>query len=116
MKLGQARIKPASGRIARPPEKRADAAYLTVDWKKLRAEVFGRDRYVCVVPGCGRPAKVCEHIVSRRKGGRDAKENLGSLCRQHDNYFKEDAGGERRNADQWHVIFAQGVGGLNSKR
>lgn len=96
--------------IARVPAKRADPAYLTTDWKTLRADVFERDRYMCVVPGCGRRAIVCEHIISRRSGGQDAMSNLCSLCRVHDNRFKEDANGVRRNVVEWQQLFGSAKG------
>jgi hypothetical protein len=94
--------------IARVPPKTAAACYLSVDWKTLRIKVFERDHWHCVIPGCGQPAKVCEHIVSRRGGGSDDMSNLCSLCRDHDNHFKEDASGARRNAEEWHQIFGIG--------
>lgn len=107
-------LKPMGGNIhaavARVPVKQADPAYLTTDWKALRAAVFERDGFKCVVPGCGRGAIVCEHIVSRRSGGADAMNNLCSLCRDHDNRFKEEANGVRRNADEWHRLFASARG------
>lgn len=94
------------------PTKIADPFYFSPLWKALRKATFERDGYRCVTPGCGRPAKVCDHIVSRRKGGDDALKNLRSLCVSCDNKIKEDKNGKRRNkgilrgrigADGWPV-------------
>jgi 5-methylcytosine-specific restriction endonuclease McrA len=108
VKLLRPSIKVADISIARVPPKQADPFYLSIDWKAKRGQVFERDRYTCVVPGCGRPAKVCEHIVSRRDGGSDDNTNLCSLCRDHDNHFKENAQGVRANLEEWRRIFGRG--------
>ena len=82
--------------IVRPPEKRADPYYLTAEWRELRRRTRERDGGVCTVPGCGRGALVADHIVSRKAGGADALHNTRSLCRLHDNRFREDPTGQRR--------------------
>lgn len=105
MKLARPLIKSADTSIARVPAKRADPHYLTPDWKALRKAVFARDRFACVIPGCAQRAIVCEHIRSRRQGGADDLSNLASLCRDHDNRFKELPDGTRRNAEEWASIF-----------
>lgn len=107
MKLLKRRMK-VVGDVAQVRPKQADPHYLSGDWAARRQRIFARDHYTCVVPGCSRPAKVCEHIISRRKGGTDDDSNLCSLCREHDNRFKEDANGERRNAEEWSKIFRRG--------
>ena len=78
----------------RIPPKTADSFYHTPDWTLLRKQCFARDGGRCVV--CGAPAKVADHIVSRRNGGRDELGNLRSLCRAHDNRVKEAPDGTRR--------------------
>ncbi len=108
MKLAKPLIKTVDTSIARVPDKRADPHYLTTDWKATRQRVFARDRYTCVVPGCAKRALVCEHIKTRRAGGSDDDANLTSLCRDHDNRFKELSDGTRRNAEEWGRIFAKG--------
>jgi hypothetical protein len=108
MKMQKSRMRIADTSIARVPPKQADPHYLTRDWTQLRQRIFARDRFRCVIPGCGRPAKVCEHVRSRRKGGTDDDSNLCSLCREHDNHFKEDTSGERRNPEEWARIFSGG--------
>jgi hypothetical protein len=75
---------------------RADPFYSTKKWKLLRKAALLRDLYTCVVPGCGQPAFIVDHIQARGAGGRDALDNLRSLCREHDNAVKEDASGKRR--------------------
>ena len=47
------------------------------------------------MPGCGLAAVVADHIVSRKAGGADALHNTRSLCRLHDNRFREDPNGQR---------------------
>ncbi|WP_219321992.1 HNH endonuclease [Methylovirgula sp. HY1] len=101
-------MKIASGAIARVPPKAAAPFYQSQDWKKIRERIFARDRFTCVVPTCGRAAVVCEHVTSRRNGGSDDDSNLVSLCRNHDNRFKELPNGNRRNAEEWKKIFATG--------
>src|SRR3954471_20014889 len=82
--------------VARLPPKEADPFYSTPEWRATRQRVFRRDGYCCVIPGCGRRAVVCDHVVTRRDGGTDDDGNLRSLCRDHDNLFKEDHLGSRR--------------------
>jgi 5-methylcytosine-specific restriction endonuclease McrA len=91
-------VRAADLRAAKPPPKVADAYYSTAEWKALRHACLKRDGFRCVAEGCGRPAIVADHIVSRRDGGADRLDNLRSLCRLHDNRWKEDAGGARRGA------------------
>lgn len=76
--------------------KTADPFYWSLEWKALRSQCLARDGHTCTMPGCGRMAKVADHIVSRRDGGADTLENLRSLCREHDNRFKEGPTGVRR--------------------
>lgn len=106
MKLARPLIKACDTSVARVPAKQADPHYLSTDWKATRRIIFARDRHTCTVPGCGKRALVCEHIKTRRFGGTDAHDNLTSLCRDHDNHFKELGDGTRRNAEEWQKIFA----------
>lgn len=96
-------MKAADLRIVRPPPKAADAFYFSAEWKALRAACFKRDGHRCVM--CGEPAVVADHVIGRRKwlaeglpGSPDTLGNLRSLCRTHDNRFKEGADGERRGS------------------
>ena len=41
-------------------------------------------------------AVVADHIIARKAGGADALHNTRSLCRLHDNRFREDPTGQRR--------------------
>lgn len=82
--------------IVRLPPKEADPFYLTPEWRELRERALTRDGYRCAVLGCGRAAVVADHIVSRKAGGADALHNTRSLCRLHDNRFREGPTGKRR--------------------
>lgn len=81
--------------IVRLPPKEADPYYLTPGWRELRRQTLARDGGVCTVPGCGRAAVVADHIVSRKEGWADALHNTRSLCRLHDNQFREGPTGRR---------------------
>ena len=83
--------------VAKAPP-RFEPFYASPEWKALRMACLTRDRFRCTAPGCDRPAIVADHIVSRKAGGADALDNLRSLCRTHDNRWKEDAAGLRRGA------------------
>lgn len=72
-----------------------DPYYLTKAWRRLREARLQVDGHVCVVRGCGQPACVVDHIVSRKAGGADTLTNLRSLCREHDQQVKERPGGKR---------------------
>jgi hypothetical protein len=73
------RVRAADLAVVRLPPKAADPYYLTLE----------RDGGVCTIPGCGRQAVVADHIVARKAGGADALHNTRSLCRLHDNRFRE---------------------------
>ncbi|MFA7279800.1 MAG: HNH endonuclease, partial [Sterolibacterium sp.] len=88
------RLREARTAVAAYPEKKADSFYSSAEWKGLRLECLRRDRFICVK--CGAPAKVADHITSRKDGGADSLENLRSLCRTCDNQSKEDSSGQRR--------------------
>jgi hypothetical protein len=83
------RVRPADLAAVRLPPKQADPYYLTPEWRELRRQTLERDGGVCTVPGCGRAAVVADHIVARKAGGADALHNTRSLCRLHDNRFRE---------------------------
>ena len=80
--------------IVRLPPKEADPYYLTPEWRELRRQTLERDGGRCVL--CGAAAVVADHIVSRKEGGADALHNTRSLCRLHDNRFREGPTGRRR--------------------
>ena len=90
------RVRAADLAVVRLPPKAADPYYLKPEWRELRRQTLERDGGVCAVPGCGRRALVADHIVSRKAGGADALHNTRSLCRLHDNRFREDPTGQRR--------------------
>lgn len=49
---------------------------------RLRKQVFERDGYRCVAPGCGSWVDLtCDHIVPESKGGATTLENLQTMCR-----------------------------------
>lgn len=75
----------------------SDPFYKSKHWHHLRKARLLMDNYTCVVPGCGRLARVVDHIKRRRDGGPDTIENLRSLCDEHDRAIKELPGGRRRN-------------------
>jgi 5-methylcytosine-specific restriction protein A len=89
-------VAPADLRIVQPPPKQADPYYLSLEWRTLRLACLRRDRFRCAAPGCDRPAVVADHILSRKAGGPDDLANLRSLCRLHDNRWREDQTGARR--------------------
>ena len=89
------RVRAADLAVVRLPPKAADPYYLTLEWRELRRQTLERDGGVCTVPGCGRAAVVADHIISRKAGGADALPNLRSLCRLHDNRFREGPTGRR---------------------
>jgi hypothetical protein len=78
--------------------------YRTKHWHALRLAALMRDGGRCVVPGCGRPAKVVDHIVARPATAtslpceQDRLDNLRCLCAGHDSQVKEKRRGsaERR--------------------
>jgi 5-methylcytosine-specific restriction endonuclease McrA len=47
-------------------------------WRELRAQIFARDRWACVV--CGAPATDVDHIIAVQDGRPDVPFNLRSLC------------------------------------
>ncbi len=110
LKLLKPGIRVANGSVARVPLKQAEPIYTSTWWKETRKRIFARDHYTCVVPGCDNRAVVCEHIVSRRNRGTNDDGNLCSLCRYHDNHFKENPDGRRSNAAEWSSIFAASGG------
>jgi hypothetical protein len=96
LRMLRPRLANADLAIAKIPDKRADPFYLSAEWKALRDACLQRDRFRCTIAGCDRPARVADHIVSRKAGGADALMNLRSLCRTHDNRLRERAFEARR--------------------
>ena len=82
----------------------ADAYYRSPEWRAIKTAVRIRSGGMCEVQGCTSPAVVCDHIVSRRKGGRNHPDQCRDLCRLHDNQVKEARSGERRSGGQFKVI------------
>ena len=52
-------------------------------WQKIRARIFLRDNYVCLLrlEGCTGQAQVVDHIRNRARGGSDDDSNLASACK-----------------------------------
>lgn len=90
------RLAPARQVIAEAAPKQVDPYYATPEWRALREARLRLDGYRCTVLGCDAAALVVDHVVSRRNGGSDELAGLRSLCRTHDNRFKEDHTGRRR--------------------
>ena len=66
------------------------AAHFVETWKPaltqantVQRRVLERDRWLCQVPGCSRPAAHVHHIEFRSAGGSDDPSNLVSLCAAH---------------------------------
>jgi hypothetical protein len=66
------------------------AAHFNLTWKpdvdrilKATDKVILRDRWLCQIPGCSRPAEHVHHVWFRSKGGPDEKWNLLGLCAAH---------------------------------
>lgn len=76
-----------------------DPFYRSPFWLRLRRQALIRDGWICTAPGCCATARIVDHIVSPRNGGRHVLENLRSLCPQHDNQVKERPGGRARGQD-----------------
>jgi 5-methylcytosine-specific restriction protein A len=75
-----------------------DPFYQSAAWRALRDAALVRSERRCEVPGCGSSkGLIVDHVVSRRRGGADAMENLRVLCRAHDNQVKEGRRGARAN-------------------
>ena len=88
----------------------SDKFYRQAFWRRLRGLALARDQYVCVVPGCGRPAQYVDHIVARQDGGRDELGNLRSLCAQCDGSIKERPDRRRKNGGELRAIGADARG------
>lgn len=54
----------------------------TRQWRKLRAQVLERDRYLCQLqlPGCTTTATTADHKTPKSQGGRDTLDNLQAAC------------------------------------
>lgn len=61
-------------------------------WRTLREQVFQRDKFLCQmhlrrgelrpVSLHGKDHGVCDHIIPLARGGRDALDNLQTICQQ----------------------------------
>jgi 5-methylcytosine-specific restriction endonuclease McrA len=73
--------------------------YTSTHWKALRAAALRRDRWHCVITGCGRGATIVDHIKTRPRqdepSPEDRLDNLRSLCARHDAQIKEGRSGRR---------------------
>lgn len=56
-----------------------DPYYKTKAWRRLRLVALARSP-ICVTAGCGRPARVADHVIPRSQGGADSLENLVGRC------------------------------------
>jgi 5-methylcytosine-specific restriction enzyme A len=80
------RLKLFDTKKVRAPEKVVESFYGTAEWKEARNAAFKRDKYTCVIPGCGRNESrmFVDHIVERKDGGADYDlRNLQTLCGSH---------------------------------
>jgi 5-methylcytosine-specific restriction protein A len=80
------RLKLFDTRKLKPPPKVTENFYGSAEWKAARAATLKRDKYTCVVPGCGRREgrMFVDHIKERKDGGADFDlENLQTLCGSH---------------------------------
>ena len=81
--------------------------YQTPEWKALRKACLARDGYQCVVPGCGAPGRVADHIVTRPNVPYlcelDRLDNLRTLCKSHDSQVKEQRDGKRGQGGAFRV-------------
>jgi 5-methylcytosine-specific restriction endonuclease McrA len=82
----------------------SDPFYHTSLWRTVCRDVALRSGGVCEVPRCTSPAKVVDHIISRRNGGVDHASNARHLCRLHDNQVKEKEDGTRKSNGVFKVI------------
>lgn len=58
-----------------------DPFYTSPAWRELRAQFLWEHR-VCSVPGCGKPSKHADHVISRRRAPDRELDprNLKALC------------------------------------
>jgi len=80
--------------------KRADAFYLSREWREFRQAVLARDGYRCtwIEPDgerCSRPGIVVDHPTPRSQGSHDFDPACRSLCRLHDAQRHREKGGAR---------------------
>ena len=57
----------------------SDPFYRTTAWRRLRAAALARHP-LCATPGCGRAARVADHVIPRSQGGQDSLDNLVGRC------------------------------------
>ena len=56
-----------------------DPYYKTAAWRRLRALALAHSP-ICVTAGCGKPARVADHVIPRSQGGEDSLANLVGRC------------------------------------
>lgn len=90
--------------------------YRKAFWRRLRLARLKLDNHTCTVPGCGEPAKVVEHTLTRPDTDYpcevDRIELLRSLCQDHDNQIKERVAGqpERKSGGRFTIKGARSDG------
>lgn len=57
---------------------KVDAYYNSKAWRELRSRVLQRDGGICFY--CGGVARQADHVLPRRKGGKDELTNLVACC------------------------------------
>lgn len=82
--------------------------YKSEFWKRLRAAALNRDNGRCQVQGCGKRARVVDHIQTRPRGETgptdwDRLGNLRCLCDYHDKQVKEKKDGTRKRDGKFSV-------------
>jgi 5-methylcytosine-specific restriction endonuclease McrA len=67
---------------ARPEHYRPPTSVHTRAWRRIRAVVLYRDRYLCQLeyPGCLGVATHCDHVLPLRFGGDNSLANLRAAC------------------------------------
>lgn len=85
-------------------------------WRKLRDEVYARDKGACQMCGAviaGREAHV-DHIVAKRHGGADVPSNLQLLCRScHSIKTRREVEGDRMAGEGEGGRIAEGCGEMD---
>lgn len=75
MRHARPRVTVGDARSVRVPVKRAEAFYLSAEWRVFRAEVFAERGRRCQDPACKSPwapgVRILDHVKERKDGGAD---------------------------------------------
>ena len=61
-----------------PSQFTIDPYYDTLEWRELRSKVLKRDGNICQY--CGDTARQADHVIPRKRGGKDSVRNLVACC------------------------------------